>query len=62
MVGDAGRNIVPMKRPVNKAAMNEARPVNPKNATVVGVKILSAKRPGAIVPVRKRISVKPATE
>ncbi len=42
-----------MNNPVNSAAMNEARPVKPKNATVVGVKILSANNPGAMVPVRK---------
>ena len=38
--------------PVNNAAMNDASPVKPKNATVVGVNTLSANRPGAIVPVR----------
>jgi hypothetical protein len=45
--------MVPMNNSVNSAAMNEARPVNPKNATVVGVKTLSANQPGAMVPVRK---------
>ncbi len=47
------KNIVPMNRPVNSAAMNDARPVKPNNETVVGVKILSANMPGAIEPVRK---------
>src|SRR6202522_2969770 len=42
-----------MNNPVNSAAMKDARPVKPKNATVVGGKILSANKPGAMVPVRK---------
>jgi hypothetical protein len=40
------KNIVPMNRPANRAAMNDARPVKPNRETVVGVKILSANRRG----------------
>ncbi len=47
------KNSVPMNRPLNSAAINDASPVNPNRETVVGVNILSANIPGAIEPVRK---------
>jgi len=39
--------IVPMNNPANSAKMNEASPVIPNRLVVVGVRIFSAKSPGA---------------
>ena len=42
------RNKAPMKRPANRLAMKNAKPLTSKKPFVVGVNILSANRPGAM--------------